>query len=268
MSGQGNLSSNKQVGWNNPAGLAGGQSLGKHVLHKTEDLQRDLNTPLVKVADGAFPVTAAPWNQAEANTKEKVGIYSEFLTSHGFKALAEQGVTVPFNINESEIKAIYEEKRDAASKLNYYEFLENIMRQYNYSPSIVKYVRDMCPQYFEERLALIDRNLDLQRMAARLLLKQVPDTPEELQFMYALSTGQIKLPKNVAWDTSVKEDKDDALQRGFFSIKKRPMPDKTATGTMFIEASTNGYNGVRATKDDGFITSPFTRSMGGWTGSK
>jgi hypothetical protein len=267
MSNQGKLSTNKEVGWNNPAGLAGGQSLGKKVLHKTEDLQRDLNTPLVHVRSGAFPVTAAPWNESEANTKEKVGIYQDFLKSHDFKDLASQGVTVPFNINEGEIKAIYEEKRDATSKLNYYSFLEDLMAKYAYSPSIVKYVRDMCPQYFEERLALIDRNLDLQRMAARLLLKQVPDTPEELQFMYALSTGQIELPKNVAWDNTPKEADSVALQRGFLSIKKRPMPDKTAMGNMFVAGSLGGYPGIIAnTSATGWQTNPGNRNMGGWTG--
>lgn len=211
-----------------------GQSVGKALVKKQDKLKRDLNAPLYQTTAGRFPVQVAPFNETEANFNEKVDVYEQTLLDPRFKKLKDRGVTIPFSLDSKEIAAVYEQKRAAATKLNWYKFLEDMMKEYNYSPDIVKYVREMAPEYYEERLAEIDRNLELQRMAARLKLKVVPDTPDELRFLYSLAAGEIELPKKVAYDTSEYATTNAAnLKRGLFSVKNHKFPSQRAGGDIF-----------------------------------
>ena len=243
------ISARRNTAWNDPAGLAAGQSVGRSILEKTEKLQQELNVPLHR-AGGVFPVAVAPFNEVEAATRNKVEIYKDFVTSKPFESLAENGVRVPFNINEQELTRIVDEKRAAMTKLNFYEYLNNLMRAYGYSPDIVSKVRALVPEYYEEQLALIDRNLDLQRMWARLMVKGVPDTQDELMLLYAVSTGDIKIPENVAWKPSLNDENDGAaFVRGIFSVKKKEWPTKTALGDTFLKTMTQRNPGTAVTSN-------------------
>jgi hypothetical protein len=230
----------KEAGWNDPPGLRAGQSVGRDILQKTEKLRRDLNVPL-HTAGGRFPVAVAPFNESESAIRNKVDVMHDFAFTKKFQELHASGIQVPFNIPDQELVRIVDEKRAALSKLNFYTFLNELMKEYNYSPDIVTKVRQLVPEYYEEQLALIDRNLELQRIWARLQVKGVPDTAEELHLLYAVKSGEINIPENVAWKPKLNdEDNSAAIKRGLFSVKKNVFPNKSAQGPGFFKDNFTG----------------------------
>lgn len=237
----------------NTPGSKLGHKVGKSIVRDTDKLRSELNTPLTATSAGGFPVQVAPWNKNEAAFKEKVEIYRDLLKTDDFQKMRSGGVKVPFNIDSNEITGIYEQKRAAQMKLNWYTFLDNLMRAHNNSPDIVRYVREKAPEYFEERLALIDRDLELQRMAARLKLKRVPDTEEELKFLFGLATGAIVLPDKVAYDTSkyTNDENEKNIKRGFLSVKNRPMSSATVSGDIFNQFGVSGNPYARGGQSSG-----------------
>ncbi len=204
-------------------GVKQGVKVGKKILKERDDISRHNDVPFIRTGDGGFPVPVAPWDETEANLREKVEAYSNFVGSAPFaqdKVKGKELISIPFNLDHNELIKIHERKRSAAERLNWYTFLTNLMKKYHYSPDIVKYVKSQAPEYYAERQAQIDRNLEIQRMVANLALKVVPDTPEELRFLYLLSTGAIKIPTRPAHLPEV-EDRSEALQRGLFSVRRR-----------------------------------------------
>jgi hypothetical protein len=233
----------QSAGWNGPidggigqvqtethgAGLQKGVNLGKQLLKKKENLKGRVQSNHVHPGAGAFPVEVAPYNESEANLREKVDILKQFAGD----VKLPKNFHIPFNIDTQELISIQDEKRGTVERLNFYQWLYNLMEQYDWSPDIVKFVREHYPEYFEEQIALIEKNLELQKRAAMLAVKVVPDSREDIEFLWGIQTGQIQLPRHVAYNKGEMGDDDANFQRGILSVKGRELGGKIADSQTF-----------------------------------
>lgn len=214
---------------NDPSGLRSGVNHGKTLFEKKAKLYGDINMPKVRAGgDFGFPVAVAPWNQSEADMREKTDVFTNYVD--GIKL--PDKARVNFNVDTDALISMTHEKRGALERLQFYEWLGQIMKDYNFSPDIVNFVKGHYPEYFEEQISLIEDNLALQKRAAMLAVKIIPDSREDLEFLYALNTGQIKLPNHVAYLPDV-GDKTQNLSRGLFSIHNYGTPGKVPTSAPF-----------------------------------
>jgi hypothetical protein len=211
------------------AGLQKGVNLGKQLLKKKEHLKGRVQRNHVHPGDGSFPVEVAPYNESEANLREKVDILKQFAGDIDLP----KNFQIPFNIDTQELISIQDEKRGTIERLNFYEWLYKLMDKYDWSPDIVKFVKEHYPEYFEEQIALIEKNLELQKRAAMLAVKVVPDTREDIEFLWGIQTGQIQLPTHVAYDKGSKNADGANFKRGLLSIKGTELGGKIASDDTF-----------------------------------
>lgn len=198
------------------AGLKSGVNHGKALLEKKASLAGEINMGKVQIGgDVGFPIAVAPFNKTEADMREKTDIFSTYVSNIQLPTQAR----VNFPVDTEALMQITQEKRGALERLQFYEWLAQIMKDYKFSPDIVKFVKEHYPEYFEEQISLIEKNLELQKRAAMLAVKIIPDSREDLEFLYALNTGKITLPQHVAYkhglDSSGRKEN---MRRGLLSI--------------------------------------------------
>ncbi len=200
---------------NDVPGLRQGVNHGKDLLSKKTKLKGEFNMPTVKAGGKhGFPVAVAPWNEAEADIREKTDVFTSYLKGISLPSQAR----VNFPVDTDALIQITKEKRGAVERLQFYEWLYRIMAEYGFSPDIVKFVKEHYPEYFEEQIALVEKNLEIQKRAAMMAIKIIPDSKEDLEFLYALNTGKIDLPDNVAYKPVVKATQDE-MARGLLSVR-------------------------------------------------
>jgi hypothetical protein len=211
------------------SGLRKGVNLGKGLLNEKSNLRGKVNVPTVHPGEGTFPFPVAPYNDEEANLRERVSVMKDYVVG----AQLPNNIHIPMTVDTQELIRINEEKKGAVERLHFYQWLYNLMGKYEFSPDIVNYVKQLYPEYFEEQIALIENNLELQKRAAMLAVKVIPDSREDLEFLWAVNTGQIKLPTHVAYQKGSDSDDSANFSRGLLSVKNNEMPSNTATDTMF-----------------------------------
>jgi len=66
-----------------------------------------------------------------------------------------------------------------------------------------------------------------------LAVKVVPDSREDIEFLWGIQTGQIQLPRHVAYNKGEMGDDDANFQRGILSVKGRELGGKIADSQTF-----------------------------------
>ena len=211
------------------SGVRKGVNLGKNLLNTKSSLRAKVADNVVHPARGTFPVEVAPFNDSEANLRERVDVLKDF----GKQVQLPRNFQIPFQIDAQELLRISEEKKGAVERLNFYQWLNSLMAQYGFSPDIVNFVKQMYPEYFEEQIALIEKNLELQKRAAMLAVKVIPDSREDMEFLWAIQTGKIELPQHVAYKKGDESNDKANFRRGMLSIKSNEPTGRTGHGDAF-----------------------------------
>jgi hypothetical protein len=229
-----------------------GQAVGNSVLSTTENLRKKFQQPVV-AHEGGFPVQVAPWNKAEANEREKLQLTKGFTEAN----LGKDVLRVNYNVDHKELAGILDQKRASMAKHGFYEFLEGFMRQYHYSPEIVKYVRDLVPEYFAEQEAQVEKWMEIEKQAAMLAIKKVPTNIEEMLFLYALANGEVELKTGPLWDKNRDADPNkraENYKRGLFSKNYRASSGRSANKDFieqFAGSAANPYTDLANNKWSG-----------------
>lgn len=129
-----------------------------------------------------------------------------------------------------EMLDVYKQKEEEAALAEYEQWLGmNYLGLYdangNARPnqqidiSKIKLVQELFPDYFERRLAQIDRNIEIQRKAAQIRLFGVPRSKEDLEFLYLQEKGYIEIPTNLPYETGTAKATGDR-KRGVFNMRR------------------------------------------------
>lgn len=129
-----------------------------------------------------------------------------------------------------EMLEVYKQKEEEAALAEYEQWLgQNYLGLYdkygNPKPnqkidiSKIKLVQELFPDYFERRLAQIDRNIEIQRKAAQIRLFGVPRSKEDLEFLYLQEKGYIEIPSMLPYETGTDKATGDRT-RGILNMNR------------------------------------------------
>lgn len=149
----------------------------------------------------------------------------------------QKGASVQVNVSPPEAAIdIYMQKEEEAALAAYEYWIGakylNLYSGDGKGPDLAsqKLVRELFPDYFERRLAQINRNTEIQKKAAKIKLFGAPRTPEELEFQYMLETGQIEIPTTLPFETGTVVKSTANSKRGVFNVLNWNRPDESAQG--------------------------------------
>jgi len=139
------------------------------------------------------------------------------------KSVGQTGVSVNIAPSEALAKLV----RNKQEMLWWIGFEKHIEDEYIRGGDLSKreWVRKVMPRYFQMREKGIDDQIDLDRRLAKLKLNG-PQTIEDAQLEYLLSTGQLTPPMTPAWAQAYSQDNQSrAYERGLINLKRFPKLD-------------------------------------------
>lgn len=164
--------------------------------------------------DNHFPYLPFEEQEAEKKLRLKQALIASRAQEH--LDADRKNVRVQDVIDDKEM-GIWIQKSEEAQLLDFDSYIEHNYLQGNdlYKQ---KLIRELYPEYYERRLKLIDQHTAIQRELAHMKLYGGPRSKEDLRLLYLLSTGQISVPTQVAFDTT-RETDDKIRMRGYFNAK-------------------------------------------------
>lgn len=142
-------------------------------------------------------------------------------------------------VTEEDISAV--ERKEAATALaGFEEWFQKSFQFDSTNPTLQGWAQRMRPQYFDRRVKVIQ---DIAQLQSRLALLKLhgPQSPEDLEFLYLVSTGKIEIPDKPLQDiTGHDYDKSRNQGRGFFNPLRREINSSQSsafenlTGTKFV----------------------------------
>lgn len=105
------------------------------------------------------------------------------------------------------------------------EFKQFVASMYNINdPAQLARMNKVYPELFDEQMQIINERFDLAKRLAVMAATGEPQSREDLQLLFALNTGAIKLPTGDPWDPKtwtssgvIADTKQQAMARGLFS---------------------------------------------------
>lgn len=244
--------------------MPGNAKEGKKILDTREDYAKRRNKGMAH-DDLHFPYQPYEEQEAEKTLRLKQALIAARSSEH--INANRPNVIVQDVIDEKEMN-IWIQKSEESQLLDFDAFIETTYLGKNdlYNQ---KLIRELYPEYYERRLKLIDQHTAIQRELAHMKLYGGPRSKEDLRLLYLLSTGQISVPTQVAFDTTREADQKIYL-RGYFSAKYL-FADKTLEKRPKLGVfTTNNFTaGVRNTVSDGaigYIGQGFSRVAPGYLG--
>lgn len=186
---------------------------GKKILDTREDYAKRRNKGIAH-DDLHFPYQPYEEQEAEKKLRLKLALIAARSAEHD--AAGRGNVRVQDVIDEKEMN-IWIQKSEESQLLDFDAFIEtNYLTGNNLYNQ--KLIRELYPEYYERRLKLIDQHTAIQRELAHMKLYGGPRSKEDLRLLYLLSTGQISVPTQVAFDTTREADEKIYL-RGYLNAK-------------------------------------------------
>lgn len=131
-------------------------------------------------------------------------------------------------------------KRDQMTAAEFKQFVASMYNKND--PAQLALLHEVYPQLLEEQKAIVNERFDLIKRLTMMSLTGKPESQEDLQLLFALNTGAIKLPTGSMWDPSTWSDgsiaqtKQAALARGIFSPVRLSVAGKGDSSKMPFDA--------------------------------
>ena len=155
-------------------------------------------------------------------------------------------------------------KRDQMTAAEFKQFVASMYNQND--PAQLALLHEVYPQLLEEQKAIVNERFDLLKRLTMMAITRKPESQEDLQLLFALNTGAIKLPTGNMWDPSswsdgsIAQTKANAMKRGLFSpvrLSKAGAGDSSKMPFDALRWATNpGYGGSQQSAG----------GVGGWGG--
>lgn len=237
---------------------------GKKILDTREDYAKRRNKGMAH-DDTHFPYQPYEEQEAEKTLRLKQALIAARSVEHS--GAGRNNVLVQDVIDEKEMN-IWIQKSEESQLLDFDAFIET-----NYLGGNDLYkqklIRELYPEYYERRLKLIDQHTAIQRELAHMKLYGGPRSKEDLRLLYLLSTGQISVPTQVAFDTTREADAKIYL-RGYFNAKylftDTTLAHQPALGAFSHNNFVAGNRNVNSTGAIGGIAKGFARTGPGYLG--
>lgn len=221
-------------------------SEAKDLSNKLDEIQRNAESNTVKASqfsnrtlENEFPAEYFERQQRE----QDFNTYNNWVADYAKGLNEKSGDKVNVNVTPREKDLeIYKQKEDELRLLRFEDWIQkNYLKETaaGEPPDLAaqKLIRDLVPEYYERRLKQIDRDIEIQRRAARIKLYGGPKTKDDMYFMYMLQSEQIKLPERLPYHTKTPEKEE--YSRGLLNIKREaPRRSSEWTGNW----SADGFN--------------------------
>lgn len=215
----------------------GGQPSQAGAPSKTSSTARKIRRPTIKYADDATRVDNVASGGGVAGADGAVGA-SAFPTrlykrdkSDDIKDLKSQLVQAsggngngPFGqimMTDDDVKWI-QRKRDMQQRAHFELWLSKTFDLSN--PVHVQMLERVYPEYFSRRLAKLEEDAELQKRLAKMRIHNGAVDKEDMMLLYAIQSGQVKVPNAPLWRPEASYPVSDELQRGLFSPMKLLRP--------------------------------------------
>lgn len=142
--------------------------------------------------------------------------------------------------NESPYGKVHADKKDIkllADRLKNLEYAHKdawIARHIDWTnPSSIAVWRQAAPEFWERRVEYLRKTIDVQGKLAMIVTKGFPTTPDEVELLYLVDTGQLKIEPQGPHLLAVERPQGglDEIQRGwlhnFISQRNRPYTKRT-----------------------------------------
>lgn len=211
------------------------QSQGQQLLEKLKNLEKNAETGNTLASrNGITPADAAtfPAIYGESDPRD------DMLEIKNRIATSER----PAPISDWEVESILG-KRAQFEVAKEEEWFQNAFSFDASNPVQQRWAQQVFPEYFQRREQIIDQQAELQKAIAKLKLRGA-HTREELDLVYGLSSGRVKLPDKPLWQLTGTPMDNDAVKRGIWNPRRNAITESrgwtNARGTPFITKALEG----------------------------
>ena len=132
----------------------------------------------------------------------------------------------PIPLSDAEIGS-YMRKMAAVETAKFDQWFQGSWRLDSSNPTLQRWGQEVNPEYFARREQVIDEQTRIQNMLAKIKLRGV-HTREEMELLYMIDNGIVKVPKGEIFNHKGDEATDDNIKRGLFNPFRVNRTDKQA----------------------------------------
>jgi len=121
----------------------------------------------------------------------------------------------PIPLSDAEIGS-YMRKMAAVETAKFDQWFQGSWKLDSANPTLQRWGQEVNPEYFARREQVIDEQTRIQNMLAKIKLRGV-HTREEMELLYMIDNGIVKIPKGEIFNHTGKEATDDNIKRGLFN---------------------------------------------------
>jgi hypothetical protein len=170
---------------------------------------------------------------------ERDQFLKELQTGENAERLQKTGGIIPYTDATATAEQLaWRKRREDETDLYHFEsWLSSIFDPRD--PNMSRLIKEMYPAYFEGREALIDKQADLQKKAAKISLLG-PQSKEDLFFLYNVQLGRVQIPAHAL---HMPEDTYKDMARGYLNPHKSKVKDARDAPSMREEAKSMQWTG-------------------------